>query len=303
MRSMARHSSSLCLLALSLLSTSAFAQSRLPSFDLQRLQFEPGSLGSLVVGTGRTLDPGVFRASFQVHYEQQPLSFDERWDPAAGQALVEGKFTTHLTAAYGVLPWLQVEAQLPFIFNQTGTRSFQAEPPSRAGMGTPWVGARTGLLSVKRGAPVNLGLGVSAGLPVGSSDALAREDFAVFPRLQLGVQSEGYQAGIEVGALLRKKVDIGEISLREKDVVGNELRLAATVTSLGGKKTRGELSVLTSVPLDGGRMSTEVLLAIRRHALPWLDLYVLGGPGIGTAFDTPSFRVIAGAAFSNGKID
>ncbi|HYH95620.1 flagellar motor protein MotB [Hyalangium sp.] len=300
---MARHSFSLCLLALSLLSTSAVAQPRLPSFDLQRLQFEPSSLGSLVVGTGRTLDQGVFRGSFQVHYEQQPLSFDERWDPAAGQALVEGKFTTHLTAAYGVLPWLQVEAQLPVIFNQTGTRTIQAVPPSRAGMGTPWVGARTGLLSVKRGAPVNLGLGVSAGLPVGSSDALAREDFAVFPRLQLGVQSEGYQAGVEVGALLRKEVDISEISQREKDVVGNELRLAATVTSLGGKKTRGELSVLTSVPLGGGRMSTEVLLAIRRHALPWLDLYVLGGPGIGTAFDTPSFRVIAGAAFSNGKID
>jgi len=300
---MVRHSLSISLVALSLLSTTAFAQQKLPGFDLQRLQFDPGALGSFVVGTGRTLDPGVFRGSFQVHYEQQPLSFDDRWDPAAGQSLVEGKFTTHLTAAYGVLSWLQVGAQVPFIFNQTGTRSFTALPPSRAGLGTPWLSARVGLTSQKNGAPLNLAFDVGAGVPVGSADALARDEYAVFPRLQLGVQGAGFQVGGEVGALVRKKVDLGEISLREHDVIGSELRVGATVTSLGGRKTRGELSVMTALPLDDGRMSTEVLLAIRRHALPWLDLYVLGGPGIGIASDTPSFRVIAGASFSTARID
>jgi NAD-dependent SIR2 family protein deacetylase len=34
-----------------------------------------------------------------------------------------------------------------------------------------------------------------------------------------------------------------------------------------------------------------------------LDLYVLGGPGVSTALDTPTFRVIAGASFSTAKID
>jgi hypothetical protein len=303
MRSMSRPSLSLSFLALSLLSTSAFAQQRLPGFALERLQFDPGALGSFVVGTGRTLDPGVFRGSFQVHYEQQPLSFDERWDPAAGQSLVEGKFTTHLTAAYGVLPWLQVGAQMPFIFNQTGTRSFTALPPSKTGLGTPWVSARVGLMSQKRGAPVNLALDVGAGLPVGSVEALAHDDYAVYPRFQLGFQGTGFQVGGEVGALVRSKVDLGQLSGREHDVIGSELRVGATVTSLGGKKTRGELSVMTALPLADGRMSTEVLLAIRRHALHWLDLYVLGGPGIGIASDTPSFRVIAGASFSTAKID
>ena len=300
---MSRHSLSLSVLALFLLSTSAFGQQRLPGFDLQRLQLDPGALGSFVVGTGRTLDQGVFRGSFQVHFEQQPLSFDERWDPAAGQSLVEGKFTTHLTAAYGVLSWLQVGAQVPFIFNQTGTRTFQALPPARTGLGTPWVSARVGLLSQKRGGPLNLALDVGAGIPVGSEAALAKNDYAVYPRLQLGVQGSGFQVGGEVGALLRNKVDLGPISLRENDVIGNEVRIGATVTSLGGKKTRGELSVMTALPLEDGRMSTEVLLAIRRHALPWLDLYVLGGPGIGIASDTPSFRVIAGASFATAKID
>jgi hypothetical protein len=93
------------------------------------------------------------------------------------------------------------------------------------------------------------------------------------------------------------------ISGRENDVVGNELRLGGTVTSLGGRKTRGEVSALVGVPMSSGRMSLEVLLAIRRHVRPWLDLYVLGGPGLGLAMDTPSFRVIGGASFSTAKID
>jgi hypothetical protein len=156
---------------------------------------------------------------------------------------------------------------------------------------------------MKRGAPLNLALDVSAGLPVGSADALGREDFMVRSQLQLGLQSEWFQVGAQAGVILRKKLDLGAISQREHDVIGNEVRLGATVTSLGGKKTRGELSALVGVPLQGGRPSLEALLAIRRHALPWLDLYVLGGPGLSTALDTPTFRVIAGASFSNAKID
>jgi hypothetical protein len=300
---MSRHSLSLFVLSLSLVSTSALAQPRLPAFELQRLQFDPGALGSLVVGTGRTLDAGIFRASVQVQYEQTPLTFEEDLLPRGGESLVESKFTGHLTAAYGVLSWLQVGAQVPFILNQAGTRKLYAATPAQNGLSTPWVGARAGLLSMKRGAPLNLALDVSAGLPVGSAEALGREGLMVLPRLQLGGQSEWFQLGAEAGVILRKKLDLSEISQRENDILGNEVRLGATVTSLGGRKTRGELSALLGVPLQGGRLSAEALLAIRRHALPWLDLYVLGGPGVSTALDTPTFRVIAGAAFSNAKID
>jgi hypothetical protein len=301
---MSRHALlSLSAVALSLLSTPALAQSRLPAFDLERLQFEPGALGSLVVGTGRTLDQGVFRGSVQLQYAQQPLSFAERWDPQTTQSLVEGRFTTHVTAAYGVLSWLQVDAQVPFILIQTGKSTFEALPPAKRGLGTPWLGVRAGVLSVKNGAPLNLAVAVSGALPVGSAEALARDDFAVYPRLQAGLQADWFQVGLEAGPFLRSEQDITPYSNRPKDVIGNELRLGGTVTSLGGKKTRGEVSLLLGIPLSGGRLNTEVLLAIRRHVTPWLDLYVLGGPGLGVALDTPAFRVFAGASFSNALID
>src|SRR5690242_10581866 len=138
---MSRHTSlALPFLALCLLSTSSLAQQRLPGFELQRLQLDPGALGSLVVGTGRTLEQGVFRSSLQFQYEQQPLSFLEKWEPLAGEALVEGKFTTHVTAAYGVLSWLQVGAQVPFVLAQSGTRMATMLTPARSGLGMPWVG-------------------------------------------------------------------------------------------------------------------------------------------------------------------
>jgi hypothetical protein len=303
MRSMSRHSLSICVLALSLLSTSALAQQRLPAFGLQRLQFDSNALGSLVSGTGRTLDSGIFRASFQIHYEQQPLTFEEGLLPRGGQSLVEGKFTSHVTAAYGLLSWLELGAQLPLILNQAGSRTILAQTPVRSGLDTPWVGVRAGLLSVQRGAPVNLALDMTAGLPAGSGEALGYHKLALRPRLQFGIQADSFQVGAEVGVLLREKVDLRAFSQREHDVLGSEVRLAATVTSRGGRKTRGELSMLAALPLEDSRKSVEVLLAIRRHALPWLDLYVLGGPGVSTAVDTPSFRVIAGASFSNARID
>jgi hypothetical protein len=299
----------LCLTAVAavLLPTAASAQREfrpLPSFELQRLQLDPSALGSLVVGTGRTLGQGVFRASVQLHYEESPLSFQQGWDPGAGLGVVEGKFSAHVAAAYGVLPWLQVQAQLPFVLNQQGSRLLDITPPAKNGVSTPWLGVRAGLLNMKEGgAPLNLAVELSAGLPVGTAAALAREDFLVHPRLQAGLLTDWFQVGADVGVLLRPRRDLSERSERENDVLGNELRVAATVTSVGGKKTRGEVSALVGVPLSGGKTSLEVLLAIRRHVRPWLDLYILGGPGVGAAMDTPTFRVLAGAAFSNGKID
>ncbi|HZH76537.1 MAG TPA: flagellar motor protein MotB, partial [Archangium sp.] len=132
----------LLLLCMSLLPGVAVAQASrsLPSFDLQHLHFEPSGLGSLVVGTGRTLDPGVLRVSLQAHYEHMPLNFARTWDPVISvTGLVEDKLTTHLTAAVGVLPWLHVGAQVPFVVLQRGHAFRGIVPPDGQGLGDPWV--------------------------------------------------------------------------------------------------------------------------------------------------------------------
>ncbi|ATB46765.1 hypothetical protein MYMAC_002370 [Corallococcus macrosporus DSM 14697] len=278
------------------------AQGRsLPSFNLQRLELDPAALGSLMVGTGRTLPQGALRMSVQGHYEQLPFHFQRRWEPGSGSGLVENRFTMDLTAAYGVLPWLQVAAEVPFIVSQGGSRHLDFDPPEGSGLGTPWLGMRAALVRPDFG--FQLAADVTAALPMGSASLLARDDYAVHPRLQVGFLAETWQLGGEAGVLLRKKQELVSVSGHAEDVIGNELRLGATVTSRAGESTRGEVSLVAGIPLQGGRTSAELLIAIRKHALSWLDLYVLGGPGVGAGMDTPTFRFIAGASFSTFRVD
>ncbi|AKQ67722.1 Flagellar motor rotation protein MotB [Myxococcus hansupus] len=278
------------------------AQGRtLPTFNLQRLEFDSAALGSLVVGTGRTMPQGELRVAMQGHYEQLPFHFQQRWEPGSGMGLVENRFTMDMTLAYGVLPWLQVAAELPFIVGQGGKQHREYLAPQGSGLGSPWVGMRAALLRQDFG--FQLAADVSAALPIGSAALLARDDYAVHPRMQVGFMAETWQVGGEAGVLLRKKQELHSVSGYTQDLIGNELRLGATVTSRAGESTRGEVSVVAGIPLQGGRAAGELLIAIRKHALSWLDLYVLGGPGLGAGMDTPTFRFIAGASFSTFKVD
>ncbi|CAM4153312.1 flagellar motor protein MotB [Corallococcus exiguus] len=278
-------------------------KSPLPIFDLQRLRLDPAALGSLVVGTGRTLEAGQLRVALNYHYEQLPLHFQTRWEPGEGTGLVENKMTAHLTVGFGVLSWLEVGGELPLVLTQGGKPTLEYYGPNSGGIATPWLTARAAVLRQTKGAPINLSVGFTAGLPVGSRAAQAHEDYAWQPRLQLGYVGEGFQVGGEAGIFLRKRQDLGPVSYDPKDIAGNELRLGATVTSLHGELTRGEVSVLTGIPLNGGRVGAELLIAIRRHALSSLDLYVMGGPGVGAGFDTPTFRFVAGVSWATSKVD
>lgn len=297
------------LLSLSLLAPGAAraqdgASHTLPSFELERVQLDPGALGTLLVGTGRTLGAGDFRGSVQLQFEHLPLDFSNEWAPTNNDGFVKTRSTAHVTAAYGVLPWLQVGAQVPFIFQQSGYSHLGIPSPKGSGLGTPWVGVRAALLRMEAGAPLNLGLDLTAGLPVGSEALLARDEFAVLPSLQGGYMTDDLQVGGQVGLMLRKRQDLSELAQWPDAIVGDELRLGLAVTSRGGSKTRGEVSALMNVPLQGGKPGLELLIGIRRHlGKSGMDLYILGGPGLGSAFDLPTFRLIGGFSFGTGKQD
>ena len=278
----------------------------LPPFALQRLQLEPSGLGSLVVGTGRTLAPGVVRVSLQGHYEHLPLNFLRSWDPGVNTSgLVESKLSGHVAAAVGVLPWLQLGAQLPYILGQRGRQFLGLTPPEGSGLDAPWLSVRAALWRMSEGAPVNVAAELASALPVGQAALLGRDRYAVAPRLQVGLQGEGFQVGGEVGALLRPHYDLSPLTRREQDVMGSELRVGATVTARGENdtSTRPEVSVLFNLPLQGGRPSAEVLFGVRKHPARGVDLYFLGGPGLGSAIDMPTVRVLVGAAFVTGEAD
>ncbi|WP_434385754.1 flagellar motor protein MotB [Melittangium boletus] len=278
----------------------------LPVFALERLRFDTSGLGSLVVGTGRSLEPGVVRVSMQGHYEHLPLNFARDWDPGVTTtSLIENKLSGHLTAAVGVTPWLQVGGQFAYIIGQRGQSILGLSAPDGGGLEAAWVSARVAPWRMTGGAPLNVAAEFAAALPVGQARLLAHDAYALLPRVQLGYTGGDFQVGGEVGLLLRPRHDLGSFSGRAHDVLGNELRLGATVTALGQNKTstRPEVSALCSVPTQGGRLGVEVLLGVRKHVASAVDLFFLGGPGLGTAVDVPTLRVLAGASFSSGAAD
>ncbi|MCY1073748.1 thrombospondin type 3 repeat-containing protein [Archangium lansingense] len=279
-----------------LLASAAIAQpAGVPTFELERLELNPNGRGSLVMGTGELLPSGGFRLSLMGHYEKDPLVLYADGNPVG--ALVGHRATAHLLAAWAPLRWLEVGAQLPFVVWQQGddlsARGLAA--PATTGLSTPSAYARVGLLSQRREAPVDLAVELGVGLPVGSADALARDNtFRFSPKVMVGRRFGFLRAGVEAGALVRPTVTL--ISDQNvQDEVGTEVRLGAVLATTGSG-LRGELNVRGAVPLTQQPASLELLAGLRLPLGSLGEAYALGGPGFGDTPGTPSFRVLLGVA-------
>ncbi|WNG60584.1 OmpA family protein [Archangium gephyra] len=279
----------------------AFAQPTLRSFELERLELNPGAEGSLVVGTGEVLQAGQLRLSAVGHYSHKLLVLGR-----TGQEdvpIVGGRTTMHVVAAYALTNWLQLGAQLPLLAQyvgdpaKTGLRS-----PESFGLGTPTVGLRVGLLTQRKdGAPVDLSLGADVGLPVGSSSGLANDEkLRYMPRVMVGRRFGFIRAAVDAGFMVRPEGRISDVgpSNDVRDEVGNELRIGVALSTTG-RRLRGEFNVRGMVPLSRQSGSAELLPGVRYLVNPSLEVFALAGMGVGAAPGTPLFRVLAGGSFGD----
>jgi outer membrane protein OmpA-like peptidoglycan-associated protein len=290
----------LSIVAILMLASVALAQPvPLPGFELEQLELNPDGQGSLVVGSGQLLREGTLRLSLAGHYENDPLVM-YRGDTLAG-SVVRHRVTAHMLFAWAPLSWLELGAQLPVVAYQGGTEEEllpEVVAPASAGLATSSVHVRVSLLSQERRAPVDLALELGAGLPVGNDEALARDRFVrLTPRVMAGRSFGWLRAGVSAGMLLRPTTELG-LGTQPVDVLGNEVRLGAMV-STQGQGLRGELNVVGDIPLTRTEGSMEILAGVRLPVREVLELYALGGPGIGDAPGTPTFRVLLGVAAGN----
>lgn len=280
--------------------TSLAQPTGLPKIELERLTLNPSATGSLLLGTGELLAKGGFRLSLTGHYANRQLSLFE--DGERQGSVVGHRLTGHLAGAYGITRWLEVSAQAPVLLMQRGddlSAHGVGQPDGGLSLGTPTVGLRLGLLSQKDGgAPVDLALGVSAGLPVGSADALAREDgLRLTPSVMVGRDFGPVRAGVDAGVLLRPTTTFSE-DANVRDEVGSELRLGAALSTTG-EGLRGELDVISYLPFHREGHSVEALAGARLPLSRTLEAYALAGVGFGDAPGTPSFRGLVGVAFGS----
>ncbi|MFE8598412.1 OmpA family protein [Archangium violaceum] len=276
------------LLACSVSSAQSAEQSL--SFDLERLETNVGR-GTLLVGNGELMVPGGLSISLLGHYQRLPLVLS---DGAQELQVVQDRATALLAASYGVLPWLELSAQVPFVLWQQGDDPSGAGlgPLSAQGLGTPVLQARLGLLSRRHRQPVDLSADLGVGLPVGTGLALAGDAGPRFhARMVAGTTLGWLHPSLEAGVLFRPTVRLGGAGVNTK--ASSEIRLGAALATTG-KGLRGELAFRTTLT---PQVSMELLGGVRFPLLVGLDAFVLGGPGLGGALGTPRFRVLAGVAF------
>jgi outer membrane protein OmpA-like peptidoglycan-associated protein len=273
---------------------SALAQTTLERFEAERLMLNPGAEDSMVVESGRLLAPGALQLMVLAHYERAPLTLRSA-DVELGRIL-RYRLTFHLSAAYALTDRLQLEGQLPLIAAQRGDdlSAFGVAKPSSAGLGTPVVGARYGLLAAARGAPLDLSVGLGLGLPVGTLSAFGRANdvagLTVLPSISLGRAVGAVVVGGQVTGVLRGSSQAFDTQ------VGSALDVAAMVATRG-QGLRGELSVRSELGFSAGT-EVEVLGGGRLPVGGGFTVFALGGPGLTTTLGTPSFRVLAGLGFS-----
>ena len=292
----------LSLLAALVLSTSALAQpAGLPEFEVERLEFNPSGAGSLLINSGQLLPNGRFRLSLIGHYENRPLT-PELIDPAAENGfrevvLVSHRTTGHLIAAYGLGDSLEVGLQVPLILSQEQGNvegSGFSAPEGGFKLGTPIASFNIGVLNQSEAVPVDLAAGVSVGFPIGSDQALARENtLRAIPRIMVGRETEGLRAGFELGADLRPRVSIGE---GDNNEAYNRLRLGASVSSTG-EGLRYEADILMWIPFGREFLAAETLVGVRGPLSNDVEVFALGGLGFGDTLGNPNFRVMMGMAF------
>ncbi|MBM7115299.1 OmpA family protein [Archangium primigenium] len=267
-----------------------------PGFALERLALNPGAAGSLLLGTGELLSQGELRLSTVWHYQHKPVLL------ASGNAhyqIIGNRLTTHLSAAYSPTTWLELSAQLPLVAFQRGqdavAQGFAA--PTPFGVSTPSLGARLGVLSQLRGHAMDLALGLSLGLPLGNASGLPPELGAhVTPQVMVGRRLGWFRLGLEAQALLRKRIDATPDAAIQQAAQGSELRLGAVAATLG-QRLRWEVNVVGTSPLVDSAKSMEVLVGGRYLLNTSVELFAVGGVGLGASAGTPLYRVMVGSAF------
>jgi outer membrane protein OmpA-like peptidoglycan-associated protein len=278
---------------------SAQASEQLPGFDLERLETNVGR-GTLLVGNGQLLVRGGLSISLLGHYQRMPLVLN---DGEQDLGVVRDRATGLLAASYGVLSWLELSAQVPFVLWQQGDDPSLVglAPLAAQGIGTPVLQARLGLLSQRyQQHPVDLSADLGVGLPLGTGLALAGDPGPRFhARMVVGATLGRLQPSFEAGVLFRPSVLLASPDQEVRSGATSEIRLGAAVATTG-QGLRGELGLRTTLVPQASvapQVSMELLGGVRFPLLRELDGFLLGGPGVGGAPGTPLFRVLAGVTF------
>ncbi|HEX8440639.1 Ig-like domain-containing protein [Archangium sp.] len=275
----------------------AEAQNHLPIIEVEALRINASGADGLVSEAGLLLDPGTYRFGFAAHYEYEPLVYSRNGERAG--AILKERLTTHLTAAWAPLSWLEISAQLPAVLHQGGDNltAYGIGTPQSTVLGTPMLQLRASSCQQRRGSMLDVSSRMGVQLPVGGAFSLARESgVGLMPQVSMGRKVNGWlRVGGEVGLVLRPDATFDGSRLGRSTF---EMALLAHTT---GKGLRGEVSWRGTFSINSGRSGSEFLGGFRMPVTRKLEAFGVAGLGLGQSLGTPAFRAFMGMAMTLGN--
>ena len=278
--------------------TAQLASAQIAGFELERLDLNPGATASLIAGTGDVMRKGAWRASLLVHYEHDPLVLVRADTNERLGAVIGSRLSTHLMGAWTPLDWLEVGVQIPIVLWQGGAdlTAWGVPAPATTSLGTPWLTGRFAPLRERAGAPLDLAVQVGLGLPFGSAAAYSNTTPVAFaPKVGAGKSVLSWlRVGAELGFIVRGAPTATAATVLQTGTASSFTFAVSSTTK--GSGLRGELTLRGAVALDSGAAGGELLFGGRYPLGKWVEVYAIGGPGLGTLPGNPAFRVLAGVS-------
>ncbi len=194
------------LFALTSLAVTAPAAQAADGFSIDLFQIQPGDDRVLSVKGSEVAPAWSPYGGFWVHYADDPLRLLYDINGVQGERrLVERRLTGQLGVGIGLFGFAEFQLGLPIVFKSKGDAARFPEI-DKAAVGDLDLGLRFRLLE-RRGRDkqgFGLALGVTAGVPTGSTDALAGENGATIrPRVDLSLGVGPVLVALNLGVSLR----------------------------------------------------------------------------------------------------
>ncbi|WP_324291577.1 adventurous gliding motility protein AgmC [Corallococcus sp. BB11-1] len=279
----------------------ALAQAGAVSQAIDVQQYKPGPGVSDVLGMhGAKVQRHLgWNVGLSVNYADKPLNF---FDPRKDEyvtSLVKSQVGVDLMGAVGFLDRFEIGVVLPITIQ--GSENSPAVDPSFAnGVSGGGIGDLRFIPKARllEGEDYGLSLAVPVSLPTGgASDFLGGSGVSVNPRL-VAEYGRRFRVLANLGVDLRKSQQLRNLN------TGNALAygLGAEVPFELGKVPLAVAATLTGAlgfkQQDEEEIPLELLAALKYRAKSGLAAHVGAGPGLTHGYGTPTFRVLAGLAYS-----
>ncbi|WP_426752651.1 OmpA family protein [Myxococcus sp. Y35] len=289
-------------LAVPLLLVAAATASAQPSvsqaIDVQQYKPAPGAYDVLGMHGARIAPHLSWNLGASLNYADDPLNLV---DPRADRFLyriVDSQLTLDLMGAISLFDRVELGVSLPVSYT-TSQPSGAVAPELASGVGTTGVGdlrlvPKVRLLSTDGG--IHLAVAAPLTLPTaGGSKFLGSDTVTVQPRFVAEWATTAVRLLANVGFNFRREEQLRNLRVGHElaYAVGAEVPLTEKLTAqatlagaLGLKETSSEERPL------------EALAALKYRFLEGLAAHVGAGPGLSRGYGTPSFRVLAGVAWT-----